>query len=170
MKVFGIILLIVVLAGVGVYVDGARLPYDHSVSVTGVVNAPPEKVFALITDVANGSDWRPGVKSVTLLQPDQGRDRWVEHLKFGQFMTFLALRTEPPMRRAVKLDDPKASYGGTWTYELSPGPTPDTTTLRITETGYIKPPLYRFVMTHVMGPAYNLNVYLRDIQAAAGKL
>ena len=122
MKVFGIILILLVLAGVGVYVDGARLPYDHSVSVTGVVAAPPDKVFALITNVAKGSDWRPAVKSVTLLQPDQGRDHWVEHLKYGQFMTFLAVRTEPPMRRDVKLEDPKASYGGTWTYELSPGP------------------------------------------------
>jgi hypothetical protein len=110
------------------------------------------------------------VKSVTLLRPDQGRDRWVEHLKYGQFMTFLALRTDPPMRRDVRLDDPKASYGGTWTYELSPGPEPDTTTLRITEAGYIKPPLYRFIMVHVLGPTYNLNEYMKDIQAAAGKL
>jgi uncharacterized protein YndB with AHSA1/START domain len=170
MKVFGIILLIVVLAGVGVYVDGARLPYDHSVSVTGVVNAPPEKVFALITNVAKGADWRSGVKSVTLLDSDQGRDRWVEHLKYGQYMTFLALRTDPPMRRDVKLDDPKASYGGTWTYELAPGPEAGTTTLSITEAGYIKPPVYRFVMAHVMGMSYNLNQYMKDIQAAAGKL
>lgn len=43
MKVFGIILLVLVVAGVAVYVDGARLPYDHSVSVTGVVAAPPKR-------------------------------------------------------------------------------------------------------------------------------
>jgi hypothetical protein len=169
MKVFGIILILLVLAGVGVYVDGARLPYDHSVSVTGVVAAPPDKVFALITNVAKGSDWRPAVKSVTLLQPDQGRDHWVEHLKYGQFMTFLAVRTEPPMRRDVKLEDPKASYGGTWTYELSPGPDAGTTTLHITETGFIKPPIYRFAMAHVIGPTHNLDQYMTDIQAAASK-
>jgi len=29
-------------------------------------------------------------------------------------MTFLATRTEAPSRRDVLLDDPNASYGGTW--------------------------------------------------------
>jgi uncharacterized protein YndB with AHSA1/START domain len=169
MKVFGIILLVLVLAVAGVYVDGARLPYNHSVSVTGVVPAPPDKVFAIITNVVKGPDWRPAVKSVNVLQPDQGRDHWVEHLKYGQFMTFLAIRTEPPTRREVQLEDPNASYGGTWTYELLPAPDPTTTTLRITETGFIKPPLYRFIMAHVIGPTHNLDQYMTDIQAAASK-
>jgi uncharacterized protein YndB with AHSA1/START domain len=169
MKVFGFILLLLVVAGVIVYVDGAHLPYDHSVSVSGVVAAPPEKVFKLITNVANGPAWRPGVKSVTTLQPDSGRDHWVEFPKYGQYMTFLATRTDPPARREVLLDDPSASYGGSWTYELSPGPDPNTTTLQITETGFIKPPVYRFVMVHIMGPTRNLDEYMKDIQAAAGK-
>jgi uncharacterized protein YndB with AHSA1/START domain len=169
MKVFSFILLVLVVAGAAVYVDGARLPYDHSVSVTGVVAAPPEKVFKLITDVANAPAWRPGIKSVTTLRPDNGRDHWVEFPKYGQYMTFLATRTEAPTRRDVMLDDPRASYGGTWTYELSPGPDPATTTLRITEAGFIKPPLYRFVMAHIMGPTRNLDQYMKDIQAAAAK-
>jgi Polyketide cyclase / dehydrase and lipid transport len=168
-KFFGFIVLVLLIAGVAVYVDGARLPVDHSVSVTGVVSAPQEKVFALITNVAKGSDWRPAVKSVTLLDPDNGRDHWVEHLDHGQFMTFLAVRTDSPARRDVLLDDPKASYGGTWIYELSPGPSLGTTTLRITETGFINPPIYRFIMAHVFGPTHNLDQYLKDIQAAADK-
>jgi len=168
MKAFGILLLVLVLGGAtAIYINGARLPYDHTVSVTGVVPAPPDKVFAIITNVAKGPEWRPAVKSVNVLQPDQGRDHWVEHLKYGQFMTFLATRTEPPVRRDVLLEDPKAAYGGTWTYELSPGPDPSTTTLRITETGFIKPPLYRFIMVHVIGPTHNLDEYMKDIQAAA---
>ena len=152
MKIFGFILLVLVIVSILIYIDGARLPYDHTVSVTGVVAAPPDKVFARISDVANGAAWRPAVKSVTMLAPDQGRDHWVESLGHGQTMTFLAIRTEPSTRREVRLDDPNASYGGTWTYELSPGASPATTTLRITETGFIKPPIYRFIMARVMGP------------------
>jgi hypothetical protein len=64
------------------------------------------------------------------------------------------------------LDDPKASYGGTWTYELAPGPEPNTTMLKITETGFIRPPLYRFIMKHVLGMTHNLDQYMHDIQAA----
>ena len=169
MKVFGAILLVLLVAGIVIYADGARLPYDHWVSVTGVVAAPQEKVFALITNVARGSDWRPAVKSVSTLEPDRGRDHWVEHLNYGQFMTFLATRTESPTRREVLLDDPGASYGGTWIYELSPGPSPNTTTLRITETGFIKPPIYRFIMARIIGPTHNLDEYMKDIQAQAKK-
>ncbi len=169
MKIFGFILLVFAVAAVIVYIDGARLPFNHSVSVSGVVAAPPDKVFARIADVANGAAWRPAVKSVIVLAPDDGRDHWVESLGHGQTMTFVAIRSEPPMRRDVRLDDPNASYGGTWTYELSPGSEPATTTLRITETGFIKPPIYRFVMAHILGPTRNLDQYMKDLQTAASK-
>jgi hypothetical protein len=171
MKIFGLVLLVLVFAGVIVYAVGARLPVNHTVSVTGVVPAPQDLVFARIADVANGAAWRPEVKSVTVLAsvPGHGgmQDHWVESLGHGQTMTFLAVRTEAPMRREVQLDDPHASYGGTWVYELSPGPSPATTTLRITETGFIHPPLYRFMMVHVFGPTRNLDQYMKDIQTAA---
>ena len=169
MKIFGLLALLLVIAGVVVYADGTKLPVNHSVSVTGVVQAPPEKVFNLITNVAKASDWRPAVQSVTVLLPDKGRDHWVEHLAHGQYMTFLATRTEKPIRRDVLLDEPTAPYGGTWTYELSPGPSPNTTSLHITETGFIKPPVYRFLMVHVFRPTHNLDQYMKDIQAAAPK-
>jgi hypothetical protein len=169
MKIFAAVLLVLVLAGVLIYADGARQPYDHTVSVTGVVNAPQDKVFTLITSVADGPQWRPAVKYVTTLTPDKGRDHWVEHLAHGRFMTFLATRTDAPNRRDVQLDDPRASYGGTWIYELSPGPSPNSTTLQITETGFIKPPFYRFLMTRVISPTSNLDTYMKNIQAAAAK-
>jgi hypothetical protein len=169
MKVLGIIVLLLLVAGGLIYADGARMPATHSISVTGTVAAPPEKVFALITDVKDGDRWRPEVKSVTTLDPDHGRDHWVEHLAYHQYMTFLAVQTVPPTMRRVKLDDPKAAYGGIWTYELAPGPAPSTTTLKITEDGYINPPMYRFMMAHVLGPTKNLDDYMRDIQAAASR-
>ena len=170
MKIAALVLVILLIAsGAAVYADGAKQPVEHSVSVTGVVDAPQDKVFSLITDVARGSEWRPAVKSVTLLKKDQDRDHWVEHLDHGQFMTFLATKTDPPSRREVKLDEPKASYGGTWIYELAPGPSPSTTTLKITETGFIRPPLYRFMMVRVFGMTRNLDEYMKDIQAAAKK-
>lgn len=169
MKVFGIIVLVLLIAGGLIYADGARMPATHTVSVTGVVAAPPEKVFALITDVKNGNTWRPQVKSVTTLAPDNGRDHWVEHLAYHQYMTFLAVKTVPPTLRQVRLDEPHAAYGGTWTYELSPGPDAASTTLKITEDGYINPPLYRFAMARVVGPTKNLDDYMKDIQAAAAK-
>jgi len=160
-------LLVLIVAVLGIaWLDGSTLSYDHSASVTGTVNAPPATVFAKIADVAHGPEWRPQVQSVTVASATPGHEVWTEDLGHGQQMSFLAVRNEPNIRRDVKLDDAGASYGGTWVYELSPGPTPGTTTLKITENGYIKPAIYRFVMKHVIGMTYNLNIYLKNMQAA----
>jgi len=167
--VLGFVALIAVVIAIA-YIDGLTLPVNHVTTVTGTVAAPPAKVFALITNISAAPTWRHAVQSVTVLSPDNGRDHWTEHLAHNQTMTFLATRTEAPTRRDVLLDLPTPAYGGTWTYLLTPGPTPDTTTLTITETGFIHPPLYRFLMHHVIGLTYNLNQYLADARAAAPTL
>jgi hypothetical protein len=159
-----VVALLVVIAAV--YVDGTTLPVNHSTTVIQTVSAPPEKVFAQITNVAAGASWRPELKGVTVLPPDNGRDHWVEDLGHGQTMTFLAVKTEAPNERDVLLDVPGASYGGTWSYKLSPGPTPGTTTLSITEAGFINPPFYRFMMHHIFGMDHNINAYFRDLDNA----
>jgi hypothetical protein len=158
----GLVTLIIIVFAIA-YLDGLTLPLNHTTTVTGTVAAPPEKVFALITNISAAPTWRHAVKSVTVLPPDNGRDHY-------QDMTFLAIRTESPTRRDVLLDLATPSYGGTWTYLLVPGPSPNTTTLTITETGFIHPPLYRFMMQHVLGMTYNLNQYLTDMRAAAPTL
>jgi uncharacterized protein YndB with AHSA1/START domain len=174
MKTLGRILLsLVILVAVVLtiaYIDGLTLPVNHTTTVTGTIAAPPAKVFARITDIAAAPTWRHAVQSVTVLPPDNGRDHWIEDLGHGQTMTFLATRTDPPTRRDVLLDLPTPAYGGTWTYLLTPGPTPNTTTLSITETGFIHPPLYRFMMQHLFGMTHNLDQYLSDMRAAAPTL
>ena len=169
---FALVIVIAVIA----YADGTTLPLDHTTTVTGTVPAPPEKVFALITGIAAAPTWRRNVKQVHILPPVSGpngtQDHWIEDLGHGQTMTFIAVRTDAPTqqgraRREVLLDVPGAAYGGTWTYALSPGPTPTRTTLTITEAGFIHPPIYRFMMTHILGMTANLDQYMEDIQAAA---
>ena len=165
----GLAVLIAILFAIA-YIDGLTLPVNHVATVTGTVAAPPAKVFALITNVPAIPTWRHAVQSVTVLPPDNGRDHWTEHLAHNQTMSFLATRTEAPTRRDVLLDLATPSYGGTWTYLLAPDPTPNTTTLTITETGFINPPLYRFLMHHIIGLTYNLNQYLTDVRTAAPTL
>jgi uncharacterized protein YndB with AHSA1/START domain len=160
------IVVLLLLAVALVYIDGSTLPVDHTTTVAGTIAAPPEKVFARIVDVAGGPSWRPAVQKVTVLPSDNGRDHWIEDLGHGQTMTFLAINTVAPTRREVLLDVPGATYGGTWTYDVSPGTTSGTTTLRITESGFIHPPVYRFMMRHVFGMTYNLDHYIHDMQAA----
>lgn len=148
------------------WIDGATLPLNHSASVTGTVAGTPDAVFAKIADVPGQPSFRPQVHSVQVLDATPGHERWIEDLGHGQKMQFQTVRSEPSTRRDVKLDDPGASYGGTWVYELKPGDVAGSTTLTITENGYIKPPIYRFLMQHVLGMKLNLNIYMKNIQAA----
>ena len=171
MKIVLAILALLIVAVAVVFILGALQPLNHTTSVAGTIDAPPAKVFAIITDVAEGPRWRHQVKSVQLLPPEEGREKWVETLDHDQKMAFLATKTVPPSPdghalREVRLNDPDASYGGTWTYAIAPGPTPTTTVLTITETGFIKPWIYRFMMVHVFGMTRNLDEYMHDLQAA----
>jgi hypothetical protein len=158
------IVALVVIVGTVAYIDGTTLPLNHSTTIAGTVMAPPDQVFSRIIDIADGSRWRPEVKSVKTLPSAGGRDHWVEDLGHGQTMTFLATRTKSPWHREVLLDVPGATYGGTWTYDLAPGRNSGSTTLQIAETGFIQPPVYRFVMHHVLGMTYNLDTYMKNIQ------
>ena len=153
------------------FADGMMLPVNHSVTVTGVIPAEPARTFAIITNVAEGAAWRSEIKAVEVLPPDNGRDHWIEDLGHDMKMDFIATATDPIRDqghavRTVLLNDP--NYGGTWTYEVMPGPSNGQTTVRITEAGYINPPIYRFMMAHIFGPTHNLDVYLSDLQKRAG--
>jgi uncharacterized protein YndB with AHSA1/START domain len=171
MKIVLAVLAILVVSVAVVVLLGAFEPLNHTTTVTGTIAAPPAQVFALITDIAAAPKWRHQVQSVQVLPQDEGRDHWIEDLGHGQKMPFLAIRTLPPnldghALREVRLSDPGASYGGTWTYTLTPGTTPNTTALQITETGFIKPWIYRFMMAHIFGMTRNLDQYMHDLQAA----
>jgi hypothetical protein len=171
MKIALTFLAILVLAVAVVLILGALQPLEHTTTVADTIAAPPTQVFSLITDIAAAPKWRHAVQSVQVLPPEDGHDRWIETLDHNQKMSFLAMRTIPPTPagdalREVRLNDPNASYGGTWTYIVAPGPTPTTTLLTITETGFIKPWFYRFMMAHVVGMTSNLDQYMRDLQAA----
>jgi len=72
----------------------------------------------------------------------------------------------------VRIADPNLSYGGIWTYELSPGlgPTdPNTTTLRITENGFTDGWFFRFVGHYILHEDSHIKRYEADLQKSIGK-
>ena len=60
------------------------------------------------------------------------------------------------------------AFGGTWTFVLTPNGD-NATNVQITEDGYVRPRIFRFLMVHVFGTTSTLNQYLMDLQAAANK-
>src|SRR5262249_43212870 len=143
MKVALIALGVVAIMLVVLIAIGYTLPVKHRATVDATIAAPPEQVYALITNVAAFSSWRTGVQSVEVLPSQNGKRRWREVSKNGT-IPFVAESEDPPNRLVGRIDSESLPFGGTWTYELRPE-SPGRTNLRITEDGEIYNPIFRLV-------------------------
>jgi uncharacterized protein YndB with AHSA1/START domain len=140
---------------------GYALPQGHVATVEALVSAPPERVFARISDPATYREWRKDLKNVEVLnaQPltwreTTGRDT----------ITFEVVERRPPERLVVRIADPDLPFGGTWTYELRPEGTG--TTLVITERGEVYNPVFRFVSRFFMSQTATMQKFVDALQQA----
>ena len=152
-----------VLVGVVVIaaVVGWLLPVAHRASREATMAAPPERVWAAITDLAAFPSWRAGVSRVERLPDRDGRTAWAEHTSEGR-ITFVTGRSEAPRLLVVRIADPDLPFGGTWTYEIAPAA--GGARLRITEDGEIYNPIFRVMARFVFGYEGTIADYLASLQ------
>jgi len=149
-----------------VYVIGLALPKSHVASASARYAAPPEAIWASLTDVAAFSQWRTGVTRVEMLPDENGQRGWREYTTQGT----IAYRVEesvPPRRLVSRIADRSLPFGGTWTYELVPAGSG--TRLTITERGDIYNPIFRVVSRFVLGYTATMNGVLRALGAKHGE-
>jgi len=152
-----IVALVVVVA-----VIGWMLPVKHRASVARVYQATPASLFSLITDVSAFPAWRTGVSRVDTLPDENGHRRWQEVTKNGPPITYVVERAVPDRVLVGRIADTNLPFGGSWTYELTPGAVGQTK-LTITEDGEVYNPIFRFVSRFVMGHEATINRYLSDV-------
>ena len=156
------ILLAVLCAIVAVVVlVGYALPVAHVASRDATLSAPPERVFAALTEVERYPSWRSDVKSVELL-PWAAAPRWREHGSNGA-ITFERTELQPPNRIVTRIADTDLAFGGTWTYELTPEG--GGTRLTITERGEVYNPVFRFMSRFVFGHTATMEKFLADLRS-----
>jgi len=68
---------------------------------------------------------------------------------------------EPPRRRVTRISDDSLPFGGRWIFELEP--TNGATRLTVTEQGFIKNPLFRFMSRFVFGYSATIDRFLADL-------
>src|SRR5688500_9027382 len=113
---------LVLLAAVAIAaVAGWLLPVAHRASREATMPAPPERVWAAITDVGAFPSWRTGVERVERLPDRDGRTAWAEHTSEGR-ITYVTERSEAPRLLVVRIADPDLPFGGTWTHDVAPAP------------------------------------------------
>ncbi len=164
MRIILIVLGILAALVAAVVAIGMTLPQNHTASRTARLSAPPETVWALITDVTRYPEWRKDVTSVEKIESG-GAPTWRE-VSGGDRMTYEAVVWEAPSHLVANIADKGLPFGGSWDYRMTPDGTG--TQITITENGEVYNPLFRFVSRYVMGHTATIDKYLAELSAKTG--
>src|SRR5687767_663615 len=140
---------------------GTLLPKGHRASRTVVYSAPPESVYAAITDFAKFPEWRSGIKTVEIIANGEGTTRFREDGPHGA-VTYKVEERRPGSRLVTRIDDPSLPFGGKWTLEVRP--VPGGSELTITEDGEIYNPIFRVMSKVVFSPYTTIDTYQADLR------
>jgi hypothetical protein len=149
-----------------VVIVGALLPKGHVAARRARFSAPPERVFAIISDVGGAAAWRTDIVRVDLLPAEDGRTMFREHGAHDA-ITYRVEALEPPRRMQVRMADATLPFGGAWTYELAPRD--GGTELTITERGEVYNPVFRFLSRVVFSQTGTIDAYLCALGAKLGE-
>jgi len=137
-----IILAVVVGLVVLAVLIGMMRPKEHVAQTRARYAAPPERLWATITDAARWPEWNPEVKSVELLPDEGGRRRMNVVGSWGTAPTEVMV-WEPPTRFATYMN--AGGFRGSWSYELA-ATAEGGTSLMVTERGEVDNPVFRAMM------------------------
>lgn len=161
----GLLLLVAVIAAA--YVAGLFIARDHVAAMAIDLQAPPDRVWDAIADVAKTTEWRSDVTRVEMQPQPDGRMRFTETSSQGDIQ-FEILRQDAPIRQVVRVVDDDQPFGGIWTWDLEPR-TEGGTRLTITEAGFIKSPIFRTMGALFFSPTDTIDQYLRDLARQLGE-
>ena len=149
------------------WIVGALLPREHVASRMARYRQSPEAIWEAITNVEAMTKWRTELKSIERLPERDGKPAWSEDLGSSGKLPLEVTEWEPPRRMVTRITDDSLPFGGTWTYEIAPAD--GSATLRITERGFIKPALFRFMTRFFFGYTSTMETYLKNLGKKFGE-
>ena len=147
----GLVGLVVVMALIG-----ALMPRDHVAARRAVLGRAPDDVWRALVDLDTHPRWRKGVKRIEKLSATSFR----EHGGNGAILYEID-EDRAPARRVTRIADDKLPFGGRWIFELAADGTGSR--LTITEDGFIKNPIFRFLARIVFSTAGTIERFLADL-------
>ncbi|HEY1586619.1 MAG TPA: SRPBCC family protein [Polyangia bacterium] len=144
-----------------VVIVGALLPRDHVATMTARIPAPPEAVWAAITDPSQFPQWRRDVQRVELLPPSPNGPSWREFSRNGA-ITMVVDVSEPPRHLVGRIADEHLPFGGYWDYRIEPDGA-EASKVTVAEHGSVYNPVFRFVSRFIMGHTATIDAYLRAL-------
>jgi uncharacterized protein YndB with AHSA1/START domain len=146
---------------------GAFVPREHRATSTVVLHQSVDSVWKVVRDLGGIPAWWAEVKE-SVRQPDKnGREVWRQKVS-GFDMPLIVIESAAPSRLVTQIDSSAGgSFGGTWTYEL----TPDSggTKISVTEAGWIGNPIFRTLSRFIFGYYGSLDGYLKALGKKFGE-
>jgi hypothetical protein len=157
----GLVGLVVLMALIGL-----AIPKGHIAARRAIYAKSPDEVWRVLTDLDGHTRWRRSVRKIERLSPTSFR----EHSRQGT-ITFAIDEDRAPAagasgRRVTRIADDKLPFGGRWIFELAPDGAGSR--LTITEDGFIKNPVFRFMSKTVFSTTSTLEHFLSDLAAHLG--
>jgi uncharacterized protein YndB with AHSA1/START domain len=160
----GIFALVILMALIGFLV-----PREHRATSGITLNQPADSVWKVVRDFGGITAWWPEMRE-SARQPDRdGHEVWRQKMS-GFDVPLVVMESNPPRHLVTMIDAGSgAAFGGTWTYELTPDSGGMATRISVTEDGWIRNPLFRFLSRFVFGYYGSLDGYLKALAKRFGE-
>ncbi|HEU0209099.1 MAG TPA: SRPBCC family protein [Candidatus Udaeobacter sp.] len=160
------ILSFVILVAVLLLVAGFALPEHTTHTRTITLKQPPEKVFAVLSDVPNLPKWNRNMANAEILAPRDGKETARESFKDGMSMIVVTTESSPPSHLVRTITEGDAPFTGSWSYAIAT--IPDGSQVALTEKSDIPNPFFRVAMK-IIGPTKYMDQHLEDLAKKFGE-
>jgi len=169
MKIFLLVLAALALLIALAWLIGALLPREHTATRAIVIRRPANVLFDTARDFARHPEWRRDIRAIEILPPaaTDSSVRYRETSAHGA-ITYTLREADAPRRLVTEIDDDALPFGGRWMIEFTPAGE-GSTRVRITENGFVRPALFRFLARFVFGHTRTMENYLRQLAAKFGE-
>ena len=151
-----------VIAGIIVLIAsiGALLPAEHTAVQSAKFKQTRQDLWAVLTDFAAMASWNTAYTEVKRLPDRNGNAAWSLIGNQGP-MPLEVTEMDTARKLVTRVIDEGMPFGGTWTYELTD--TNDGTVLKITENGFIRNVIFRFMARFIFGYHATMANFLTDL-------
>lgn len=169
MKILLLVLAALALLVALAWLIGALLPREHTATRAVVIRQPAAVLFDTARDFARHPEWRRDLRASEILPPSSA-DAFVRYRETSAHgtLTYALREAEAPHRLVTEIADDTLPFGGRWTIEFTPAGE-GSTRVRVTEQGFVRPALFRFLARFVFGHTRTMESYLRQLAAKFGE-
>ncbi len=146
---------ILLLVAVGGAFRASRLPSETQAERLLEVDAPPERAFQLVADVARYPDWMKGVGAISEQPSPDGRPTFVER-RGDRSMWLVIEEARAPTTVRISMRDSTGAYSARWEYRIEAA-SGGGASIRIRESAHLASAPFR-VAVHLGGVDSNVRL------------